>query len=64
MPLDKRKLIMAKAMGLILSLFNVALSSWHTAVLTMHIPKLPLSPFLFADSSGCQFMVANVMASL
>ena len=55
MPSDKRNSIMAKAMGLIFSLFDVTHAFWHTAVHTMHSSQTYLLcvPFIFADSERC-----------
>ena len=64
--------IMAKDMGLIFSLFNVALSRDVPFGIPQYIQcmhhvltfVLLYVPFLFADSPRCRFVVALCMASL
>ena len=63
MPSDKHNSIMAKATGLIFSLFNVASAgqvpfgiyrSMDNAF-SMDLPVSSFVPFIFADSERCQF---------
>ena len=71
-PSGKRNSIMAKAMGLIFSLFNVALSQDVPFGTPQYVQcthhgltfVLLCVPFLFADSPRCQFAVAQCMAFL
>ena len=68
----KRNLITAKAMGLILSLFDVALSRDMPFGILLYVQcmlhgltfVLLCVPFLFADSPRCRFAVVQCVASL
>ena len=67
MPSDKRNSIMAKATGLIFSLFDVALArevpfgipQYVQCILHGLTSVLLCVPFIFADSEKCQLMVAR-----
>ena len=72
MPSGKCNLIMAKVMGLIFSLFDVALSQDVPFGIPQYVQcmhhgltfALLCVTFLFADSPRCRFEVARCMASL